>query len=109
MKLVIAENELLCRENLASIDLETIGVELAGIAKYGAEALELSKRIKSDVLISDIEMPKMAGIELVETLSNILPEIKIIILTVYSNFEYIQKSVPLGIFKHIQQRIFKSY
>lgn len=76
MKLVIAEDELLCRENLVSIDLETIGVELAGIAKYGAEALELSKRIKSEFLFRILKCLKWQALSLWKRCPIFCPKLK---------------------------------
>lgn len=101
MKLLIAEDEFLCRENLKSIDWASIGITVEGVAENGDEAMELVKQIKPDIIISDIEMPKMTGLELAHAVSNILPETKTIILTAYTKFEYVQESVSLGVFQYI--------
>lgn len=101
MKLLIAEDEFLCRENLKNIDWESIGVSLCGVAENGQEAMELAKGLKPDIIISDIEMPKKTGLELANEVSNILPDIKVIILTAYTKFEYVQKSVSLGVYEYI--------
>lgn len=101
MKLLIAEDEFLCRENLKNIDWESIGVSICGVAENGQEAMELAKELKPDIIISDIEMSKKTGLELANEVSNILPDIKVIILTAYTKFEYVQKSVSLGVYEYI--------
>ena len=101
MKILIAEDEILCRENLKSIDWSGINAELAGVAENGEDAYELAKKLHPDIIISDIMMPKMNGLELAEALQNILPDTKFIILTAYTNFDYARESVSLGIHEYI--------
>lgn len=101
MKILIAEDEYLCRENLKRIDWNSIGAELAGVAEDGDAAYELAKQIRPDIIISDIMMPNRNGLELAESLANILPDTKFIILTAYTNFEYAKESISLGIYEYI--------
>lgn len=101
IKMLIAEDEFLCRENLKNIDWAAAGITVCGAAEDGKSALELSKSERPDIIISDIEMPKLSGLELARKVSDILPETKIIILTAYTKFEYVQESVCLGVFKYI--------
>lgn len=101
MKLLIAEDEFLCRENLKNIDWESIGVSICGVAENGQQAMELAKELKPDIIISDIEMPKKDGLTLANEVSNILPDIKVIILTAYTKFEYVRQSVSLGVYEYI--------
>ena len=101
MKLLIAEDEFLCRENLKNIDWQAIGAEICAVAENGEEALSLARDTRPDIIISDIEMPKKNGLELANDISDILPDTKIIILTAYTKFEYVQESVSLGICEYI--------
>lgn len=101
MKLFIAEDEALCRENLTKIDWSLIGVSVCGVAENGSEAIKLIKTLKPDIIISDIEMPGKNGLELANEASNILPDVKVILLTAYAKFEYVQQSVALGVYKYI--------
>lgn len=101
MKILIAEDEFLCRENLKRIEWASIGAELVGIAEDGDSAYELAKKLRPDLIISDIMMPNRNGLELAESLTNILPDTKFIILTAYTNFEYAKESISLGIYEYI--------
>ncbi len=101
MKILIAEDEFLCRENLKRIEWASIGAELVGIAEDGDSAYELAKKFRPDLIISDIMMPNRNGLELAESLTNILPDTKFIILTAYTNFEYAKESISLGIYEYI--------
>jgi two-component system response regulator YesN len=70
---------------------------VVGEASNGEEALEIAESTRPDLVISDIKMPKMNGIELAEKLLEKYPEVKIIFLTAYSEFEYARQAVRLGV------------
>lgn len=93
MKLMIVEDEALCRENLASMPWETMGITLIGAADGAAAAIEKIRHTPPDIIISDIEMEDGNGFQLAEELTYILPGIKIIFLTAYDKFEYAQKAI----------------
>ena len=101
MKLLIAEDEFLCRRNLTEINWNAIGCEIIAVAENGEQAMELAKKHKPDIIITDIKMPRMSGLELANELSAIMPKIKFIILTAHNNFEYVRKSISLGIYEYI--------
>ncbi len=93
MKLMIVEDELLCRENLMSIEWDSIGVTLAGSACSATEAIEKIKDNPPDIIITDIEMDGGNGFQLAEEVACVLPECKIIFLTAYNKFEYAQQAI----------------
>ena len=74
-----------------------MGMELVGEAKNGKEALSLCATHHPDILISDIRMPGMSGIDLARELISENPEIKIIFLSGYSDFSYAQQAIELNI------------
>ena len=72
-----------------------------GEASNGEEALELADIVRPDLVISDIRMPKMDGIELAEQLRDKYPNTKVIFLTAYNEFEYARKAIRLGVSDYI--------
>ncbi|MBE5039164.1 response regulator transcription factor [Ructibacterium gallinarum] len=101
MKLLIAEDEMLALENLKSIDWAAAGIELKGTADNGLTALELAKKTKPDIVISDIRMPEINGIDLAGKIATLLPDTKVIIVSAYSDFSYTQKAIAYGVFEYI--------
>ena len=75
------------------------------IAKNGEEGLELFKEHNPDMIITDIQMPKMNGLEMCEEIFKINPEVPVAVTTAYSDGEYLIKSIELGIDKYILKPI----
>ena len=103
MKLLIAEDEILALNTLTSIDWSAHDITLVGSAQNGLTALELVKKEKPDIVISDIKMPEMSGIELAGKIASLLPDTKIIIISAYTDFSYAQKAISYGVFDYIMK------
>lgn len=98
VKLVVADDEeKVCRLIIALGDWERLGIEVVGTAANGIEAAGLVAREKADILITDIRMPGLNGLELIEKIKKISPEIKIMIISGYANFEYAQQALKQGV------------
>lgn len=78
-------------------DWALIGCEVVAEASNGEMALELAGQFRPDLVISDIKMPKMDGIELAGRLLEKYPDTKVIFLTAYNEFEYARQAVRLGV------------
>src|SRR5471030_1026748 len=101
-KLIIAEDEELMRDGLAKLILNSdSGFQVVGQAEDGEQALQLVKETKPDVIITDISMPKLNGLGLVECVRDINPEIKVIIISGYDDFEYAQKAMRIGVQEYL--------
>lgn len=72
-------------------------LECAGTAADGEEAVELVERHLPDLLITDIKMPVLGGLELVERIRRTNPELRVIIVSGYSEFEYARRAIELGV------------
>ena len=78
------------------INAET-DMRVVGIARSGAEALELVKRIKPDVLVTDIVMNVMDGIQLTREVLSVAPRVRVIALSMHNNAIYIQQALEAGV------------
>ena len=95
--IVIVEDELLVRKGIImSIDWASLGCEVVGSAKDGVEGIEVITKMKPDIVISDIRMPKLSGIDMIRNLKESGVNCSYIILTAYSDFSYAQNALNLG-------------
>ncbi len=100
IKVLIVDDELLVRVGLVStIDWEKHGFEVVGQAKNGKEAIQIFESTDPDIVITDIGMPGMDGLELLGYLKDLKPMLKSIILTHHSDFDYARGAIQLGV-KH---------
>ncbi len=98
IKVFLVEDEIIIRNAIKnSINWKREGYEFAGEASDGELAYPLIIKFKPDILITDIRMPFMDGLELSEAVKKELPDIKIIILSGYNDFDYAKKAISIGI------------
>lgn len=105
-KVIICDDEMSARKNLkASINWESLDFEIVGMFKNGEEAMEYIKGNPVDVVLTDIKMPKMDGVELSRTLYEAYPEIKVIIFSAHREFKYARAAVHYHVFDYILKPI----
>lgn len=93
-KLLIVEDERAIAQGIAkSNPWEEWGFQVSGICNNGEEAVAFIEKDKPDLVLSDIRMPKMDGIALMQYLNAQYPEIKIVILSGYNDFQYLQMAI----------------
>lgn len=96
-KIIIADDHSMVREGLKNL-LELDGdIEVIGEASDGIECIELLKKSYPEVLLLDINMPNMNGLEVLKKLKENRMKVKVIILTVHNEIEYLLKAVEIGI------------
>ena len=76
---------------------ESLGISEVYDAASGKEALGIIREKKPEIMISDIQMTEMTGLELIEAARKIVPELRVIVLTGYDNFEYARQSLRLQV------------
>lgn len=94
IKLLIADDHDLIRQGLSMNISLTDDIEIIGEAKDGEEAVEMAKDLNPDILLLDINMPKLNGIEVLKELED--EDVKTIILTTYNENQYITTSIEQG-------------
>lgn len=102
LKLLLVDDEADVREGLMErIDWESNGYIVTDRAENGHEAMEMFERSRPDVVVTDIQMPFMDGLQLAEWIRENYPLTKIIILTGYDEFEYARKAITLQIDEYV--------
>lgn len=97
IKVMIADDHILMREGIRQL-LEFDGkIEVIAEANDGEECLEKLKTINPEVLLLDINMPKKNGIEVLESIRSQNLKVKVLILTVHNEIEYLLKAVDIGV------------
>lgn len=94
MKVLVVDDEIVIRRGIVKL-LEQPGGHITGIeeAKNGEEALNRLKTGRFDLLITDIQMPVMNGLQLIAKAREIYPELAIIVLSGYAEFQYVQQAL----------------
>lgn len=106
MKVFLVEDEFIVREGIKNnIDWGAHGYEFCGEASDGELALPMIQKIKPDIVITDIKMPFMDGLELSKLIKKELPWTEIIILTGYAEFEYAKEAIKIGIAEYLSKPI----
>ena len=80
---------------------EEINCKICGTAKNGEEGLQMITKLQPDIVISDIRMPKLNGLQMIEKLKEVTKGTKFIVLTSYREFDYAQKAIELGVMKYL--------
>ncbi|ASS70235.1 response regulator transcription factor [Bacillus atrophaeus] len=99
-KVLLADDERIILDGIAGIiEWDSIGTSLIGKAQNGLDAYEFIMRYKPDIVISDIKMPGMNGLELIEKVSSECPSVQFILLSGFGEFEYAKQAMKYGV-KH---------
>lgn len=108
LKVFLVEDEIIVREGIKnSIDWEQNDLYFCGEASDGELALPVILEEKPDIVITDIRMPFMDGLELARQVKKELPAIKIVILSGYGEFEYAKEAINIGITRYLLKPISK--
>ena len=96
IKVLIADDQRLMREGLATLLALADDIDIIAQAGDGVEAIELAKAQRPDVILMDIQMPHVNGVEATRTIRSLLPATQIIILTTFDNEEYLLEGLRAG-------------
>ncbi len=96
IRIVIADDHSLIRQGIKSIICQDQAMEVVGEAADGLELLDLLARREADMVIMDISMPGMNGIEAMGRIRELYPDMLLLILTMHSNRQYFYHSIAAG-------------
>ncbi len=101
-KVYLVEDEVTTREGIRdNVDWRSAGFELSGESPDGEIALPQIEAIQPDVLITDIKMPFMDGLQLCKIIREHMPWMKVIIISGYNDFQYAQTAIQLGVTEYL--------
>lgn len=102
LKVLVVDDEYIMRQGLKfMIDWEGEGYSIVGEATNGDEAMKLVRSLEPDIIISDVVMPVMDGVDFTDAVHSIYPGTQIIILSGYDNFEYVKHTLMNGVVDYI--------
>ncbi|PKG21905.1 response regulator [Niallia nealsonii] len=106
LKAVIFDDEYIVLQGLQRmIDWTKYGIELVGTAANGKEALTVFEKMHPDIVFTDIRMPGMDGLEVIEKILSIAPETICIVFSGFNEFEYVKKALKLGVTDYLEKPI----
>ncbi len=96
IRVMLVDDQIILAEGIRSV-LETSGdIQVCGIAADGAQAVNMAEKAKPDVILMDIRMPGMNGVVATKKIKEVLPDVKIIILTTFDDSDYILSAINGG-------------
>ena len=108
-KLMIADDEPLIRRGIKQlIDLSSLQIGEIHEASTGEEALKVFEEFKPEIVLMDINMPKIDGLSVAKKIKSINPDTKIAIITGYNYFDYAQTAIKIGVEDYILKPVTKS-
>ncbi|MBT8084540.1 MAG: response regulator transcription factor [Woeseia sp.] len=96
VRIVVADDHQMVREGIVRILEDASGFEVVAQAADGVEAVELVAELKPDLVITDLTMPRLSGLEAVRRIHSMMPEMRILVLTVHEDEEYVVPIVKAG-------------
>jgi DNA-binding NarL/FixJ family response regulator len=93
IRVLIADDQVLTRQGLTSLSETNPQIEIVGEAEDGLVTLNMVEQLRPDIVLMDLRMPKLDGIEATKIINSKFPEVKVLILTTFDDEEYIKKTL----------------
>ena len=101
-KVLIVDDDSIVRIGLKSVvDWQKLDLEIIGEASDGVEAYELISRLRPDIVLTDMHMPRSDGVRLMEQAKRDFPDTLFLVLSCYNDLEYVKESMKLGAFDYL--------
>lgn len=106
LKALVFDDEYIVLEALSAlVDWEGLGIELAGTAEDGLAALAKFRDVRPDIVLTDIRMPGMDGLRLIEEILAEAPDTCCIVFSGFNEFEYVKQAIRLGVIDYVEKPI----
>ncbi|MEM7129239.1 MAG: response regulator transcription factor [Chloroflexota bacterium] len=105
IRILIADNHKVIREGLRLICEIKGGFTVVGEAENGEDAIDLSRRLKPDIILMDISMPKMDGVQATGVITMENPQVRVIVLTVHLEGQHIFKAIQAGAHSYLPKEV----
>lgn len=105
IKVLVADDHLLVREGICKLLELDEKIHVIGEAVDGEDAVNKARKLKPDLILMDLNMPKLSGIQASEQIKTLFPEIRIIILTIHDDEEYIFEVLKAGAEGYLQKDV----
>ncbi|QLG38071.1 MULTISPECIES: response regulator [unclassified Paenibacillus] len=106
LRAVVCDDESIVIQGLQGmIDWTRYGIELVGTAGDGLSALHIVQELQPDIILTDIRMPGLNGLELIEKLTAIHPDIACIVFSGFNEFDYVRRAIHLGVIDYLEKPI----
>ncbi|WP_018930514.1 response regulator transcription factor [Gracilibacillus lacisalsi] len=98
LKMLIVDDEpLICQGLSDTVPWEEVGIDVVGAAPNGKKALEIMEKEKVDIVITDVYMPEMDGLHLSKAIVDCFPDVTIVMISGYEEFEYARQALRIGV------------
>lgn len=104
IRVLIVDDHAILRDGIRSLLQSQDGISVVGEASNGREALERVEQLEPDIVLMDVAMPEMDGIQATEEIKNSYPQVKVLILTQHDNWEYIDPLLQAGASGYVLKR-----
>lgn len=96
IRVLLADDHTVVRQGLRALLAAEEDIEIVGEAENGRQALQLVKKLLPDIVVMDIAMPVLNGIEATRQITRYVPNVKVLVLSTYSNDEYVEQLTEAG-------------
>ena len=101
-RVILVDDERLILRGLSTVvPWAELGCEVAGTAHDGADGLEQIRKLRPDIVLTDIRMPNMDGLTMLAAIRSEFPDIQMSVLTAYRDFEYARQAITLGVCRYL--------
>ncbi|MGF0040608.1 response regulator transcription factor [Peptoniphilaceae bacterium SGI.131] len=106
LKMLIADDEKIIRQGLRDlVNSYNMNIRVLDLASDGMEVVDIARREEPEIILMDINMPKLDGLQAIALIREFIPNSKIIIISGYDDFKYAQKAIELGVSSYLLKPI----
>ncbi|MED9882438.1 MAG: response regulator [Blautia sp.] len=105
LKIVLVDDEKIVLKGISAAIQRESGYELAGIAENGIDGLECIRQTSPDIVMTDIRMPGMTGLEMIRASKKMFPDTVYIVFSGFNEFKYVKEAIGLGVIDYIEKPV----